>query len=181
MNLPIFAPLPYKEIIGLTERKSRVMFLDPSIYYSRVTIKPFERINAPSVIDMFPPQGKLCSCGCGAELTGRRTRWAKDECGSFASIVQSIISGQTGTIKTYLEKYYGENCSSCGCKDTGHNMGSNGWVTNIKVDHIIPVKHGGGGSWLNNYQLLCHECHVKKTKEDFGWCKPIPTNQLPLF
>lgn len=54
-------------------------------------------------------------------------------------------------------------------------------VSPLKVDHIFPVKLGGGGGWLSNYQLLCHKCHVEKTNEDFGWKQPKKITQTSLF
>jgi 5-methylcytosine-specific restriction endonuclease McrA len=74
----------------------------------------------------------------------------------FAADVYRIIYGQPDTIKLYLKKYHGYKCKC-------------GRVRKMKADHIIPVKHGGGGCWLSNYQFLCHACHVHKTNEDFGW------------
>lgn len=50
----------------------------------------------------------------------------------------------------------------------------------VKLDHIVPVKFGGGGCWLNNYQLLCHNCHVQKTNLDFGWKQNLDSNNLQI-
>jgi 5-methylcytosine-specific restriction protein A len=35
-----------------------------------------------------------------------------------------------------------------------------------EVDHIVALMHGGGEQ--NNYQALCHDCHVDKTAKDKG-------------
>lgn len=35
-----------------------------------------------------------------------------------------------------------------------------------EVDHIKAIVNGGNQWDMNNLQTLCHECHVKKTKED---------------
>lgn len=140
--------------------QQRVLFFDPAEIYSRLKIEPFARHQLPEHIGMqlmFPKQeAKVCSCGCGKELTGRRTRWATDECAHFAVDVYRIIYGQPDVIKFYLKKYHGHKCKC-------------GRVRKMKVDHIVPVKHGGGGCWLSNYQFLCHACHVQKTNTDFGW------------
>jgi hypothetical protein len=40
-------------------------------------------------------------------------------------------------------------------------ISSNGF----EVDHIIPVRRGGGDN-PKNLQLLCHDCHVEKSMED---------------
>jgi len=107
---------------------------------------------------MFPDRKDgYCSCGCGAALVGRRRRWATNECTKFALGVWAIIDGQVGTFEYYVGKYNGKKCAGCRSR------------RQLKVDHIVPVKHGGGGCWLSNFQLLCHACHVIKTNKDFGW------------
>ena len=138
----------------------RVLFFDPKEIYGKVNIQAHARRQVPENIGMqlmFPkPAEKICACGCGEPLQGRRTRWASDECASFAVDVYRIIYGQLDVVKFYLKKYYGYRCKC-------------GRVRKLKVDHIIPIKHGGGGCWLSNYQFLCHDCHVQKTNADFGW------------
>ncbi|RDC63951.1 HNH endonuclease [Adhaeribacter pallidiroseus] len=107
---------------------------------------------------MFPDyQNGICSCGCGQALWGRRKRWASDDCTAFALAIWAIIDGQVGKFEYFVTKYNSKKCAVCGSR------------RHLKVDHIVPVKHGGGGCWLSNYQLLCHSCHVIKTNKDFGW------------
>jgi 5-methylcytosine-specific restriction endonuclease McrA len=174
----MFDPLPFKQL-ELNDHMRRVMFFDPREIIKRVKIDHNLRNPSFSVIQAFPSNGNKCACGCGAELVGRRKRWATKECHDFATTIQLIFMCYPNTISKYLRKYYGYNCIECGCEDKSH-----GEVSWIKVDHIIPVKHGGGGGWLSNYQLLCHDCHVKKTKEDFGWGNPKPkkhSEQPKLF
>jgi hypothetical protein len=36
----------------------------------------------------------------------------------------------------------------------------------FEVDHIVAIVNGGGEFDHNNLQVLCHECHKKKTKSD---------------
>lgn len=38
---------------------------------------------------------------------------------------------------------------------------------NLEVDHIKAIMNGGEMWDENNLQILCKECHNKKTKEDF--------------
>lgn len=156
-----FTPLPFKKL-KLTAKQSRVMW-----YVPKLTLKINHHSRNPKIkmLELFPPIEDKCSCGCGKKLSGRRTRWATKECSDFAGDIHAIYSGRTNTISFYLRKYYGWKCCRCNCEDTGHET-SYGLVALIKIDHIIPVKHGGGGCWLNNYQLLCHDCHVIKTKQD---------------
>lgn len=35
-----------------------------------------------------------------------------------------------------------------------------------EVDHIIPINKGGQSLGINNHQVLCNTCHLKKTKHD---------------
>lgn len=164
---PIFAPIPYKADVFKKPFQKRVAFFDPTEIYARQPVDPFRRVQATlSFALMFPNKDGLCACGCGRNLTGRQRRWATEDCSSFAYNVWAIIDGRRDTIAFYVSKLNGGY--ECKC---GQGEGDS------KLDHIIPVKHGGGGCWLNNFQWLCHKCHVKKTNEDFGWKKkpqPIP-------
>ena len=156
---PITGALPFKKTRIKTEWHKRVLFLDPAEIYSRIHINPYQRLQTHLTFpEMFPVRAdKACACGCGAQISGRRRRWASADCTRFATTVWAIIDGQAGAIITFVKKYYGPKCSVCGTRQA------------LKADHIIPVKHGGGGCWLSNFQLLCHSCHVAKTNQDFGW------------
>ena len=152
-------PLPFKKLKLKYSWQERVIFFDPSAIYNRVKINPLRRIQSHLAFpDMFPDRKDgFCSCGCGEVLTGRRRRWATNDCTKFATAVWSIIDGQVGAYEYYVGKYQGRKCIVCRSR------------RDLKVDHIIPVKYGGGGCWLSNFQLLCHACHVVKTNTDFGW------------
>lgn len=164
----LWQKLPEKNIACGAHQK-RVLQFDPTEVSKLKCLYPYVRHQNISMIDIFPLKKGFCGCGCGQILTGRRTRWAIDECEYFAVAVREIIYGQTPVIRHYLELNYGWRCFICGSEDKGHDMGANGYVSWIKIDHIIPVKLGGGACWLSNYQLLCHDCHVKKTGKDFNW------------
>jgi 5-methylcytosine-specific restriction endonuclease McrA len=172
--------LPYKEVQTKRDWEKRVLFFDPAPVYDRIKIDHYSRHPSVSVEDIFPAIPGVCACGCGKPLTGTRRKWATNECSEFGVSVRFIINGNLGLLQRYLRYYYGWKCQKCGCEDKGHDMGKNGTVSWIKVDHIIPVKKGGGGWWLSNYQLVCHDCHVGKTNEDFGW-KGNSKNQPELF
>lgn len=168
--------LPLKNIDAPSWRL-RVLFFNPSQVPALYNVKPYNRHQIVSMKQLWPKISNLCGCGCGKKVVKPRSRWATDECEKFAVAVRFIIAGHTGTISSYMRLYHGWVCSKCSCNDKGHDMGANGIVSWIKIDHIIPVKLGGGGCWLSNYQLLCHDCHVPKTKKDFNWgeekLKPI--------
>ncbi|MBS1623853.1 MAG: HNH endonuclease [Bacteroidetes bacterium] len=156
----LYQSLPYREVKLYAPYQYRVLFLDPAEIYTRIQVQPYARHQRPEHIGlkvMFPKRDdRTCSCGCGHTLGPRRHRWASDDCAAFAADIYAIIYGQRDTIRFYLKHYSGYRCQC-------------GRVRRMKVDHIIPVKHGGGGCWLSNYQFLCHACHVAKTNTDFGW------------
>ena len=41
------------------------------------------------------------------------------------------------------------------------NCGKNGKITNLEIDHIVPISKGGKSTY-NNLQTLCHRCNVEK-------------------
>lgn len=90
-------------------------------------------------------------------------------CGKFAFYCRQIICGDTSnTVSSVLAVIngYGNYCVNCG---SGNR---------VQIDHVIGVAHGGGGCWLNNFEPLCHTCHVDKTNRTFGKGKYKPA---PLF
>jgi 5-methylcytosine-specific restriction endonuclease McrA len=101
---------------------------------------------------LFPSRKGFCACGCGKPLTGRRRKWATDECCDRAYIQFAIIKGDTRIIREELFKRDQGFCYCCGQFDS-----------NWQADHIIPVKEGGGATGLHNFQTLCQECHKEKT------------------
>lgn len=175
----LWEKLPIKEIKDCKPYQLRVLQFDPSEISKWPHFKPYNRSQFVGMEHIFPPNGNICGCGCGKIITGRRTRWATEECQNYAVAVRFILAGSQATIKTYIRKYHGWVCSICGGGDKGHEMGANGTVAWIKIDHIIPVKLGGGACWLSNYQLLCHDCHVPKTNKDFNWNKKAIRPELP--
>ena len=83
---------------------------------------------------------------------GRR-RWCSDGCGTAAFRAMNILHADGPAIAFYLGRIFGRKCANC--------ERSKG--VSFEADHIIEVADGGGGRWLHNYQLLCHDCHVTKT------------------
>jgi 5-methylcytosine-specific restriction endonuclease McrA len=104
--------------------------------------------------DLFPPKDDgTCGCGCGKKPTGRRTRWATQNCSDDAYDVYEIHSGRCSTIRFWVHIRDRGICASCGEKKP--------W----EADHIIAVAQGGGGCGLDGFQTLCDECHKAKTAD----------------
>lgn len=163
----IIKQLQHKELRPCKDYQSKVLFLDPKPIYDRIKVNHFSRIQSVSIGDMFPLNGNLCGCGCGAELTGRKRRWATDGCKYFAQAVWGIINGHSEIISSYLRLYNGTiACIECGLTDSYKEYKNGLGVSAIHKDHIVPVFKGGGGCWLSNYQYLCDTCHKTKTKTD---------------
>jgi hypothetical protein len=36
----------------------------------------------------------------------------------------------------------------------------------LELDHVVAVKHGGKAEAFMNFQVLCHDCHKKKTRAE---------------
>jgi len=141
----------------------RILNFDPTSLYEKINqskkLNPFKRFCKIEFSILFPKIEGVCGCGCEQKLTGRRSRWASSDCQRFATSVYHIITGKA----TFLRKLRkiiigGYFCEIC-FKDK----------VDLELDHLIPIKHGGGGSWLSNYQFKCKACHRIKTNNDFGF------------
>ena len=118
----------------------------------------------------FPQLDNNCACGCGIELTGRKTRWADISHATLAHKYTAVISGDVGRIRELLIERDGYICAGC-----GYDVSSEDW----QADHIIEVRHGGGGCDLGNFQILCSYCHKAKTKANHK-SNMLKSNQLEL-
>lgn len=156
-------PLPFKELDNkkCPEYIRRVLLVDPAPLYERVRYEfdPFTRYNFISFEKLFPDNpDHLCSCGCGVQLKKKQPKWASTTCQRYARAVWDIMScRQPPMITFYLSFYWGiPKCMDCGGEFTD-------------LDHHIPCKAGGGGSWISNYRFLCLSCHAKKTAVENNW------------
>jgi 5-methylcytosine-specific restriction endonuclease McrA len=143
----------------------RVFNFDPTHIYDRINesnmLNPYQRHCSVPMSFLFQKKNGVCSCGCGLKLEGRRKRWATDECKRFGEVVFGIIAGYANILRTYRWLFTGSvKCEICDERDSPENA--------IELDHLHPVKFGGGGGWLSNYQFKCKRCHRKKTNKDFG-------------
>src|SRR3954469_21979808 len=141
---PVYEPLPFKVIKGVLPEDERVLFFDPAALYQRHCIEVYSRAQKRLSFPVLFPQVEhgICACGCGQLLSGRRRRWATEQCTRFAVNVWRIIDGQVDTVK-YFMKLYNKGTRRCDSCKKGRMR--------FELDHCIPVHAGGGGCWLNNY------------------------------
>jgi len=124
-----------------------------------VEIDKFKRYQTQLRVHHLYPAKKdgFCDCGCGQELSGRQKRWASTKCTNKVVKEFKIIKGDTKVIREEIQKRDKDVCAEC-------NEPADVW----QADHIIEVRHGGGGCTLDNFQTLCTVCHKKKTKENYN-------------
>ncbi len=117
-------------------------------------IDPHERYQSGLTnAHLFPVRDdRICACGCSRPLPKRRIRWATDGCGESVWRAMCILNSDGVAIAYFLRQLVGRECAGCGCDRCSK-----------EVDHIVEVADGGGGLWIENFQLLCHKCHVAKT------------------
>jgi len=102
-----------------------------------------------TMVDLYPKMTKkVCACGCGQLLTGRRRRWATDKCQAAALERFYIVKGDGRTIREAVFKRDKGVCRDCSKK-------THDW----EAHHIVAVYQGGGGCELDNFATLCDECH----------------------
>lgn len=169
-----------KNFEKLHARYKKLVQFDPTEAYKRIdeadVINPKRRYNSVYIGLIFPKRNDgLCTCGCGLKLEGRRTVWATEDCSNFPGLVWSIITGHSSIINI-CGRIFGTDCVVCGKseQETGETH---------ELDHKFPVKFGGAGGWLSNYEFKCKKCHREKTNKDFGFGKHKPqlVNQTSLF
>lgn len=119
----------------------------------------------------FPLVNGICRCGCGGQTTSYTRyynrkkgtvsiayrRWIDKEHGRLAYIFFSFIKGMPNGFFNYLADLQGWKCKDCGSKKE--------YSSDLEADHNVAIVLGGN-NLPDNWQLLCHQCHVNKTKID---------------
>ncbi len=143
--------------------------------------------------DMFPTRtDKVCACGCGGELTGRRTRWASNQCPRDAMRLFDIRQGRPDVVRKALMQRDAGLCAGCSTfcalvrqirdvNPLSAEDSSGIWMScplrvphgkpyYVTVElvpweahHLVPVSEGGGGCDLDGYVIMCRACHGKET------------------
>ena len=105
--------------------------------------------------DLFPHTKGLCGY-CHKPLPEHKRRWCSEPCREQSYLKYAVIKGDIQIIRLCLMDRDNGKCAKCG-------EITNDW----EADHIIEVRHGGGGCTLDNFQTLCIPCHKAKTKANF--------------
>lgn len=193
------------DMSSIPKRFHRVLSINPSIFYERAETLSFfsyyKRYNTVFSDTIFPQEDKsICACGCKRKLSGRRKRWATDDCKDFSNYVISILMGRVDTIRMIMSYLYGGyKCIKCNRSDDDFEAKPypiraeyddidkylkdyNKWMydvsSKIHLDHIIPVHQGGGACWLSNYQFLCIDCHKEKSKKEKYSLKELTKEEI---
>lgn len=124
--------------------------------------RPVQRWGAS--IEQLANRAKPHTCHCGKLFKWPRRKYCSDECSDewnfkltsyWSGHKDHFISQQKIVRKQNWNQYYA--CEEC-------NFETN----SPEVDHIIAIILGGHPWDYRNLQLLCSECHKKKTKSDIG-------------
>lgn len=101
---------------------------------------------------------------CSSELPKNKRRYCNDICKHNAAGAPHELQGTS--VRKFIHKLYDFKC--CGCAAYAQIVtpaGARIPILKFDVDHKIPL-HKGGVDEVTNLQLLCSDCHKKKTRED---------------
>ena len=109
-------------------------------------------------------------CHCGNSFKWPRRKHCSDECANKYCYemftVWSIVRNRF-IRNNAIQKVTDDEASSYGkswkCEHCSTTMHSD---YQIEIDHIIAIMFGGHPWDERNFQLLCHDCHVIKTRSD---------------
>lgn len=96
---------------------------------------------------------RVIARSCGCRLSERDTRWMNDCIKAFFGKYDSRQL-MTQAEKEVLLQTQGGRCALCGCPIT---------VKTMHADHMIPWDYVGD-NLENNYQALCRNCNLSKSK-----------------
>ena len=111
---------------------------------------------------------KGCCKWCTGKIENNRKKYCSEDCKQSAwaffypqkYAYQFLIKRQSGC------------CAHCaydfksGIKKWHYGQGGYDIVDQGDVDHIIPIHKGGEILGIENHQLLCRECHIKKSASE---------------
>ncbi len=141
---------------------------------------PLEPISIPNSRRMIYPKHHGYCYWCGRELSGRRRSYCSDKHSeyynfwfSWQRVRISIFNRDRGT------------CQKCGKKPLWFEKRTDlkeYHINNLgEVDHVVAIANGGDNWDLMNLQLLCHKCHIQKTRKDIFIIRDSPLkDQLEL-
>lgn len=168
--------ITWKELKKWYEEQKRLSNLFEGRLEIQYECYPLEPIQKPNSRDMVYPKHHGRCYWCGQELTGRKRSYCCDKHRSYYwfwfswdRVRQSVFIRENNT------------CQCCGKKKLWFNKYADHINDLGEVDHIKAIALGGSNWDLYNLQLLCHECHINKTRKDIYKIRgSIKKNQLEL-
>ena len=126
------------------------------------------KLTRPSIQILIPPEyikneeNNVCRV-CGKLIKRPFRKYCSTKC---LLKYQKCFKTWTGLRDRILAKQ--ESCEKCGSKDK------------LEVDHKLAIMNGGEMWNEDNLQVLCHRCHLRKTKSDLYDKKYIKDGQRRL-
>jgi len=98
---------------------------------------------------------------CGKDVPAMREHLCSDLCIMYFKY--ATHDTKVNSLRRFMHKYHRFKCNICGSK-LAYKVPSGLYLPIYcgEVDHIIPLKDGGE-HLVSNLQLLCGDCHNKKT------------------
>jgi 5-methylcytosine-specific restriction endonuclease McrA len=117
-----------------------------SIYH--VFYKPTNTYNEPLT--------HACGCGCGRITVRLKDHFVDQSCKDVVYRVSEMIANPGRRLTKFICEHVNHSTACQHCQQDQR-------VSELELDHILEVNEGGGMCWLENFQVLCRQCHKAKT------------------
>ncbi len=138
---------------------------------------PLEPIQFPNSRRMIYPKNHGYCYWCGRKLSGRRRSYCSDK---HADYYHFWFNWNRVRMSVY--NLADGICQSCQKPDLWFERREDLKEFKIndlgEIDHILAIALGGNNWDLENLQLLCHDCHKKKTRKDIYRIYDSPKSKL---
>ena len=158
-ELPALNRLLFIGLWCLADREGRLEFRPKRI---KAQLFPYDNCNTVEMLQALVDSGFITIYSSEGKDYIQIDKWSKHQNPhhkEIASVIpkpsnhtDSVCDGyipMSNTLRNKAYKALGRSCICCGSK------------SNLEVDHIMPVSKGGN-SILENLQILCKRCNVKK-------------------
>jgi len=97
-----------------------------------------------------------CGCGCGRVTSRASDQFATSDCKEVVYRVSEMIANPGRRLTKFICEHVNDSTACQHCQQDQR-------VSELELDHILEVNEGGGMCWLENFQVLCRQCHRAKT------------------